>query len=145
MKHFLRFPITTTFLFVASYLVGGSYVIKIILRNSSNSGNDVSNGLVAVACLIISLFFYYIIITSAKEPPLYQKLSIYIYSISSFLVPLLYLLLILNNPITANDWVDIALLALLIFHSTAVGAFLIEFIINDKKYKSQNFESRIHS
>lgn len=144
MKYLLRCQKTITFLFVASYIVGGSYVIKIILRNSSNSGNDASNGLVAVVCLIISVFFYYNIITSAKEPPLYQKLSIYIYTISSFVVPWLYLLLILKNPITANNWIDIALLAL-IFHSTTVGAFLIEFIINDKKFKSQNFESRIHS
>jgi hypothetical protein len=130
---------------VASYLVGGSYVIKIILRNSSNSENDVSNGLVAVACLVVSLNFYYNIITSVENPPLYQKVSIYLYTVTSFVLPGLYLLLLLKEPVSANNLVDITLLTLVTLHSSVVGGFLIEFIINDKKFKSQNFESRIHS
>jgi O-antigen ligase len=144
MKYLLRFPITTTFLFVASYLVGGSYVIKIILRNSSNSENDVSNGLVAVACLVVSLYFYYNIITSVENPPLHQKVSIYLYTVTSFVLPGLYLLLLRKEPVSANNLVDITLLTLVTLHSSVVGGFLIEFIINDKKYISQNFESRIH-
>jgi O-antigen ligase len=144
MKYLLRFPITTTFLFVASYLVGGSYVIKIILRNSSNSENDVSNGLVAVACLVVSLYFYYNIITSVENPPLHQKVSIYLYTVTSFVLPGLYLFLLRKEPVSANNLVDITLLTLVTLHSSVVGGFLIEFIINDKKYISQNFESRIH-
>lgn len=49
-----------------------------------------------------------------------------------------------KNPITANNWVDIALLILLIFHSTIVGGFITELFTNDK-YSSQSFKSKIHS